>query len=104
MNIDPTTFIKTGDTCHGNEVGTVLVDGKPHRALRTKYSVQLHGYIGRYRTSAKAWPATVSQSPNGLWIDFGRDDRVGRFHKQNAISYEPALYDTLVNPAFWAAI
>lgn len=101
LEINATTFIKTGENAHGYDVGTVEVNGVAQKAVRTKYGINVHGFVGRYKTSGKAWPATVSLSERGLYVFFGRDDRSGRFNKRNAISFEPALFDTLTNQKYW---
>lgn len=54
--------------------------------------IALVGFVGRYRTSTKAWPASVIFSVGGderPFVNFGRDDRAGRFNKERAIAYEP---------------
>lgn len=51
------------------------------------------GFVGRYRTSVRPWRASLSIDTAGrqhAW--FGRDDRVGRFHKQSGITYEPETF------------
>lgn len=73
--------------------GTVLAD-----AFRSKSDGEIcvRGFVGRYRTSPRAWRATVCFKQDGTirYVDFGRDDRSGRFNKRNAISYEPEAYKT----------
>lgn len=101
--INDNSFINAGWNEYGAEVGTVEVNGKVCRAVRDSYGISVHGYVGRYRTSPKPWAAHVTSGPRGVYVNFGRDDRSGRFNKQNAISYEPALFDTLTNAKYWTA-
>lgn len=72
---------------------TTTVEG--YRFPDSAYSpdtIYLKGFVGRYRTSTKAWAATVRATPEGkVFAHFGRDDRSGRFNKLDGISYEPAL-------------
>lgn len=109
IDIDLTTFIATGPANHYSaqfphlydEPGTVQVligrkivvaaARRDHRG-----TVSVGGFVGRYVKSTKPWRAVVSKQPGtGLFVHFGRDDRSGRFHKQNAISWEPELYAQL---------
>lgn len=60
----------------------------------TERSISLPGFVGRYRTSAKKWRASVISRPSSLFVDFGRDDRCGRFNKLNFITYDPEGYKT----------
>ena len=57
--------------------------------------IALTGFVGRNRTSRNPWRASVlfrGGASDKPYVNFGRDDRSGRFNKQNAISYEPELY------------
>lgn len=109
IDIDLTTFVATGPaetyskyTPEKREPGTVQVligsqifVGEAHRYPDGRVYVQ--GFIGRYRTSANPWKASVSKKPGqeGLQVFFGRDDRSGRFNKQQGLSWEPELYAQL---------
>lgn len=99
--INPNSFAITGEqgsdyfdygTVELNlRTGTVIAD-----AFRSKKDgeIMVRGFVGRYRTSPRAWPASVVFGVDGTlrYANFGRDDRSGRFNKQNAISYEPEIY------------
>jgi len=62
-------------------------------AEKTDTDIRVYGFVGRYKTSAKAWHATVKLTNQGaLLVWFGRDDRSGNFTKQNGISWEPETY------------
>jgi len=107
------TFQSLGVNKYGDIVGTVQIDlgfGRIVTAQARTSSVGqegslcVAGFIGRYVTSPKPWLAQVSGFGSKLWVHFGRDDRSGRFNKANAISFEPATYATLCNPAAWAAV
>ena len=75
-------------------MGNQSVTAKAERDERG--SIWVRGFIGRYRTSPKPWRATVSLSTSDhLYVNFGRDDRSGRFNKMNAISWEPDTYDAI---------
>lgn len=114
IQIKTETFVADGINATGREVGTCEMSFGHRtltvRAMRTEWGVHVAGFVGRYRTSPKPWPASVStQKLHGsdemrLCVNFGRDDRAGRFHKQNAISYEPATYDALTKPEFWQPV
>lgn len=54
--------------------------------------VSILGFVGRYRTSTKAWRASVSLYNGSLHAYFGRDDRSGRFNKMQGISLEAATF------------
>lgn len=108
LTINPATFLSLGNNPHGEEVGTVQADLGAGRlvtaqALRFKDgSVRVAGFIGRYQTSSKPWRATVIVRCDGkIYVHFGRDDRSGKFNKQNAIAWEPQTFATLTNPAYW---
>lgn len=102
--INHESFIATGRNARGMEVGTVEVSGQVQKAVRTDTGmILLHGWVGRYQTSAKAWNATIFNGPHGLVVNFGRDDRSGRFNKQNAVSYEPQTFDLTANAEYWNA-
>lgn len=78
----------------GDELGTVTVDlgmGRKvdAKAYRGSRGIAVHGFVGRYVTSTKAWPAFVSGEGSKLYVMWGRDDRSGRFNKQAGLSWEP---------------
>lgn len=103
---DPATFTATGKNLHGYEIGTVLLDdGKVATAIRyERGDIAVHGFVGRYRTSNKVWPAYVVTMDDRIVVQFGRDDRSGRFRKEKMISYEPENYNKAhSNPSFWEA-
>lgn len=92
---EPTTHLGTRErvtveiTLHGKTL-TVEAARYPESPY-TPQHLYLLGFVGRYRTSTKAWPATVKAGPDGkVYAYFGRDDRSGRFNKLAGISYEPA--------------
>lgn len=60
-------------------------------------SIYVYGFVGRYRTSSKPWRAVVSRQANRDYTiaQFGRDDRAGRFHKQQGITFEPSVFFAL---------
>lgn len=103
MNINLDSFTTTGGlTKYGYEVGTVEVDGQVRRAVRKNGMVDVYGYVGRYRTGHKAWPATVAKYADGrMHVYFGRDERTGRCRQMNAVSYQPEVFDELTNESFW---
>lgn len=109
ITIDRDTFTATGRNRLGREVGTVLVN--TGREVITAAAsrgetgeITVGGFVGRYQTSGKAWPAHVMTHGDKLFATFGRDDRSGRFNKQRGISYEPNTYADLVDPAYWEAV
>lgn len=64
-------------------------------AFAKKYeddSIAVFGFIGRYRTSSKAWRVSMSRVGGQLRSHFGRDDRSGMYQKNQGITYEPQLY------------
>lgn len=99
ITINRASFIATGEVEKRGEwameVGTIEATfaGRTHTIKANRFDdgdILLIGFIGRYRTGDKAWPATVNfrgSSSEKPFVDFGRDDRAGRFHKQNMISY-----------------
>lgn len=98
------TFTPDGVNVHGDPVGTVQIDLGFRRVVTTRASrytiagtprISVAGFIGRYRTVNTPWLASVSGSGDRLFVNFGRDDRSGRFNKQNAISFEPELYASM---------
>jgi hypothetical protein len=104
------SFVACGKNCFDTEIGLVLVDFGRGRTVMTPASkigkaINAAGFVGRYRTSPKAWLAHVSAEPHyadeGVYAHFGRDDRSGRFNKRDAISFEPENYEKLCRPAFW---
>jgi len=104
------TFTSTGISVYGDIVGTVQIDLGYGRVVTAKAcnsvrgGLLVAGFIGRYRTSQKPWIASVKGTNDKLWVDFGRDDRSGRFHKQNMISWQPDLYEQIGNPKAWNPI
>ena len=98
FKIDRNTFTATGEVTKFGVMGTITVvfQGKEFTAVARKSdfrdTVYLEGFTGRYQSGTKAWPATVafgngsSEKPS---VDFGRDDRCGKFRKENLISYNP---------------
>lgn len=100
------TYLPLGRNERGDEIGelTVIIRGQPTqvRCYRTDYGMYLAGFVGRYVTSTKPWNAHVRlQSDGHISVNFGRDDRSGRFNKSNMISYEPRLWATLANLKMW---
>lgn len=55
--------------------------------------ITARGLTGRYETGTKAWPATaehvIDPRTGKAWdrIDFGRDDRSGKFNKVNNVFF-----------------
>lgn len=110
--IKPETFVQDGVNPHGDVVGTVEIEmgNQTVTARAYKWSTSLrgeqisvHGFIGRYRTVNTPWIANVTLDlvDGRLFVNFGRDDRSGRFNKQNAISWEPATYERIGNMPYW---
>lgn len=106
MLFDPATFSAIGKTEFGHEIGFVQSeDFGELKAVRGDRRINVYGFVGRYNTSEKPWPAHVSiDKDNREFVHFGRDDRAGRFNKRNAISFEPDTYAELINPAYWQAL
>jgi len=108
------TFKSDGVNYRGTEVGTVDIDlgfGKvvtaraivaPAIGLRDA-GLDVAGFVGRYQTSPKPWPASVTGHGDKLWVHFGRDDRSGRFNKLNALRWEPETFAQIANIAYWQA-
>jgi len=75
------------------EIGTVEVTlgGKTQRCPANRYAdgtVVASGLVGRYQQGAKAWPATImNDGKRPEYVSFGRDDRSGRFRKENCIYF-----------------
>jgi hypothetical protein len=71
--------------------GTVVVcfdkDTKAVPALKIRDIIIARGFGGRYQTSAKVWPATITLDlkTGHEFANFGRDDRSGRFNKLRGI-------------------
>lgn len=94
------TPVGTVEVDLGNEVVT------PRARMSTigdKTQVSVAGFVGRYQTSNKAWPAHVYQDAGaeGPQAYFGRDDRSGRFNKLRGITYEPETYERVGNPGWF---
>lgn len=99
--INPNSFKITGEQ-HNEyfEDGTVELNLRTGTVVADAYrskrdgEIYVRGFVGRYRTSPRAWRATVCFKADGTmrYATFGRDDRSGRFNKQDAISYEPETY------------
>lgn len=92
----------------GLEVGTVEVQygGYSHRVQACVLrggELQLRGFVGRYRTGKKLWPARVVTRGQGLDISFGR--RVVRgntYERETVISYEPNTEGGRGDAHFWS--
>lgn len=104
------TFQSAGKNDRGTEVGTVKVNLGIRGEVEAKCirhsdgQISVAGFVGRYRTSPKPWAATVMEFNAGVFVNFGRDDRSGRFNKQNAISWEPETYFGLIRPGHYDAV
>jgi len=103
------TFFSLGTNAYGNVVGTVTVDlGRgalvTAKAYQSIFGINVAGFIGRYVTSAKPWPAHVYGKGDSVFVTFGRDDRSGRFNKANAISWQPDLYTQLTVASVWEPV
>jgi hypothetical protein len=93
--INAATFEIAEIDAHGIERGTVEVTlgatTRRVRASRFENCLTAGEMHGRYRSSAKLWPATVWQQVIDGEIcefgNFGRDDRSGRFNKLNCIFF-----------------
>lgn len=93
--INAATFEIAEIDAHGIERGTVEVTigatTRRVRASRFENCLTAEDMFGRYKTSAKAWPATIYQRVSNGKISesaiFGRDDRSGRFNKMNYIFF-----------------
>lgn len=101
------TFTATGTSVYGDTVGTVQIDLGRGNIVTAKArhgvlgGLSVAGFIGRYRTSPKPWIAHIDGAADKLFVTFGRDDRSGRFQKQNMISWQPDLYEQIGNPKAW---
>lgn len=106
MTINRESFVVTavkprhyGDGTY--EEGTIEVSfaGKTVRAAAKRFGdgdVFINGFVGRYVTSAKPWRAIVAFRNNTSekpYVNFGRDDRSGRFNKANMVQYAPDIYE-----------
>lgn len=98
FKIDRNTFTATGEVTEYGVMGTINVVFKDKElkvvARKSDYrdTLYLEGFTGRYQSGAKAWEATVAfrdGSSEKPYVDFGRDDRCGKFRKENLISYNP---------------
>jgi hypothetical protein len=80
--------------------GSVQVDlgrGNIVTAWAHKYEdgdIFIFGFMGRYIKGNKDWrvsmrATTFGNGERGISAYFGRDDRVGRFHKMNGIFWAP---------------
>lgn len=94
--VNPESFVKTGEITIGSSVfdeGTIEVTlrGETKR-VEARFCGSIgyiaFGLIGRYQTGAKQWPATIRHLDGQEIINFGRDDRSGRFNKVNCIWFE----------------
>lgn len=109
LQINRETFIETGKNSYGSTLGTVEISfcGKTHVVPAVKpydEKISVFGFVGRYATSSKAWAAHVTVDENNdIRVNFGRDDRSGRFNKRNAISFEPENFAKLTNEDYWKA-
>ena len=98
--INTNSFTPTGAGNDYFEQGTVEVNLRTGTVIasasraRSDGEILVKGFVGRYRTSPRAWRASVVFKTDGTlrYADFGRDDRSGRFKKEQAISYEPEVY------------
>ena len=67
----------------------VTLHGKTKRVpARANYKygwLTVSGMYGCYRTATTKWPATIMVDHRGEFVNFGRDDRSGRFNKAKAI-------------------
>ena len=110
MQINPKSFVIEGKNKFDRDVGTVEISfrGKTQTVKAYIYEfneekiIYVLGFVGRYVSSTKDWPAIVAhkigRDTANFSVSFGRDDRSGRFNKQDAIRYDPEVYATLVNP------
>lgn len=57
--------------------------------LRSDGRIMARGMVGRYVTGQKSWPAFAEASADGktVSVNFGRDDRSGRFNKANCLHF-----------------
>lgn len=104
LNVETFTATAPVEDFHGMkfETGTVVIvfKGRTETAKAKRWgdgTFTVQGFVGRYQTSAKAWKASVMFTAEGVlrFVNFGRDDRSGRFNKRNAISFEPETYEAL---------
>lgn len=115
ITVNRDSFVAAGVNYRGNKVGTIAVNlggggdisCRCYIAKNSTFGeeIHLHGFIGRYQTSAKPWLAHVRNRPgsNHVSASFGRDDRSGRFNKLHSISYEPVLFDSMTLGLVWKA-
>ncbi len=90
------SFIVDSVESDGAEVGTVEVTlanetrRVPARKVPQYGWLFAKGLVGRYRTSMKAWPASimVNLQTGNESVNFGRDDRSSRYQKINCVSFQ----------------
>ena len=118
LTIKHETLKELGINKYGATVGTVEINfGRETIECKCTlekegvlaWQISLGGFIGRYRTSNNPWLAYVTErkmadGTTRVVASFGRDDRAGRFHKMDGISYEPETYFRECNPAVWEIV
>ena len=101
------TFKATGVNVCGRKVGTVMTNCHAEPLVAVLHEdlnmINVAGFVGRYVTSNKPWPATVTLHEGRVASYFGRDDRSGRYTTGRGISFEPATHAKLTNEDYWKA-
>jgi hypothetical protein len=102
------TFKATGVNKYGRKVGTVMTNCHAEPLVAVLHEdfdnmIAVAGFVGRYVTSNKPWPAHVKLRNGRVDSYFGRDDRSGRYTKGRGISFEPATHAKLTNEDYWKA-
>lgn len=105
----PETFQPLGRNARDIEIGIVDVNlGREVVTVKASRlssgTISAAGFVGRYQTSRNPWRASVVLIDGRMSFHFGRDDRSGRFQKERGISYEPATYETLIDPTFYQPV
>ncbi len=94
----PADAAEVGEFYAGVINGTVLVQigDKSVSAYAIRHSasqtISALGFVGRYVTGSKNWRASVTYSRDHTHAWFGRDDRAGRFNKNQGITWNPEAF------------
>lgn len=103
MNFDYSSFKQDGYNKHNDPVGTIqgTFSNKPIecRAYKaTNGGLNVAGFVGKYRTGSKLWPAHIFVSKdNSVACYFGFDSRSGK-HQTSGTFFAPEQYFELAPP------
>jgi len=97
ITINPQSYVERPDLPCGDARIEAFIDGRKRHVYARRMAngdIYLEGFIGRYNTSGRAWPATVVfvRGKGKARVSFGRGEDWTVIDKASLLTYDPETY------------